>query len=116
MIVSFIVGTVIVYQILYTDIRDHLKEYATLKAMGYSGLFLFQIVLQEAVLLAFMGYVPGLLVSLGLYRLTFKATQLPIAMSGFRIVFVLGLTIIMCGLSGLISVRRAANADPADVF
>jgi putative ABC transport system permease protein len=54
--VSFIVGTVIVYQILYTDIRDHMKEYATLKAMGYSGRYLFNMVLQEAVILAVAGF------------------------------------------------------------
>lgn len=115
-VVSFIVGIVIVYQILYTDIRDHLKEYATLKAMGYSSFFLFTVVLQEAVILAVMGYVPGLVVALGLYRLTLKATNLPIVMSPTRMVLVFVLTVIMCGLSGLISVRRAATADPAEVF
>lgn len=115
-IVSFIVGTVIVYQILYTDIRDHLKEYATLKAMGYNSFYLFTIVLQEAVILAVMGYVPGFVVALGLYRLTFKATNLPIFMSPSRMVTVFVLTVIMCSLSGLISVRRAATADPAEVF
>ena len=117
-IVSFIVGTVIVYQILYTDIRDHLPEYATLKAMGYRNSYLFQVVLQEAALLAVMGYVPGLLVSLVLYRLTVSATagSLPVSMNLGRVVFVLILTVLMCGLSGLISVRRAMSADPADVF
>ncbi|MEO0985002.1 MAG: ABC transporter permease DevC [Cyanobacteria bacterium J06639_14] len=115
-VVSFIVGTVIVYQILYTDIRDHLKEYATLKAMGYSGFFLFTIVLQEAVILAVMGYFPGLIVSLGLYQLTFKATNLPMIMTPTRMILVFGLTVIMCSISGLISVRRAAAADPAEVF
>ncbi|MBE7380733.1 MAG: FtsX-like permease family protein [Leptolyngbya sp. SIO1E4] len=114
--VSFIVGTVIVYQILYTDIRDHLKEYATLKAMGYKSLYLFTVVLQEAIILAVMGYVPGFVVALGLYQLTFRATQLPMFMSPARIVSVFILTVIMCGLSGLISVRRAATADPAEVF
>ncbi|ASC71992.1 devC transporter [Halomicronema hongdechloris C2206] len=117
-IVSLVVGVVIVYQILYSDIRDHLREYATLKAMGYSGRYLFIVVLQESVLLALMGYVPGLVVSLGLYTLTVTATagSLPITMTGFRVVFVLALTILMCGLSGLISVRRAVTADPAEVF
>ena len=114
--VSFIVGTVIVYQILYTDIRDHLKEYATLKAMGYKSLYLFTVVLQEAIILAVMGYVPGFVVALGLYQLTFRATQLPMFMSPARMVSVFVLTVIMCGLSGLISVRRAATADPAEVF
>lgn len=117
-VVSLIVGTVIVYQILYSDIRDHLREYATLKAMGYSGRYIFVVVLQESVLLALMGYVPGLIVSLGLYSLTVTATagSLPIAMTGFRVVLVLGLTVAMCSLSGLVSVRRAVTADPAEVF
>lgn len=115
-IVSFIVGTVIVYQILYTDIRDHMKEYATLKAMGYSGGFLFGVVLQEAVILAVAGYVPGLVVALGLYGLTREATNLPIVMSLTRLILVFTLTVIMCSLSGLISVRQVVTADPAEVF
>lgn len=117
-VVSFIVGTVIVYQILYTDIRDHLREYATLKAMGYSSWYLVQVVLQEAVTLAVLGYVPGLIISLGLYLLTLNATAgaLPMQMTLFRMVFVLLLTVIMCSLSGLVSVRKAVTADPADVF
>ncbi|MBF2034399.1 MAG: FtsX-like permease family protein [Leptolyngbyaceae cyanobacterium T60_A2020_046] len=114
--VSFIVGIVIVYQILYTDIRDHLREYATLKAMGYGSRYLFQIVLQESIILAILGYIPGLLISVALYDLTFRATQLPIAMNPGRILSVLLLTIFMCSVSGLVSVRRAVTADPADVF
>ena len=115
-IVSFIVGTVIVYQILYTDIRDHLKEYATLKAMGYSGRYLFVVVLQEALILAVTGYIPGFIAAFGLYQLTFQATNLPIEMTLNRLILVFILTVIMCSLSGLISVRRAVTADPAEVF
>ena len=117
-LVSFIVGVVIVYQILYTDIRDHLPEYATMKAMGYRNRYLFKVVLQEAMLLAAMGYVPGLIVSLGLYELTRRATAggLPMAMDGGRVVFVLMLTAAMCSASGLISVRKAIATDPAEVF
>ena len=117
-LVSFIVGTVIVYQILYTDIRDHLREYATLKAIGYSGGYLFKVVLHEAVILALMGYVPGLILALGLYALADNATAgtLPMQMTLFRVVFVLALTITMCSLSGLISVRKAVTTDPAAVF
>ena len=115
-VVSFIVGTVIVYQILYTDIRDHLREYATLKAMGYNGQFLFGVVLQEAVILAVAGYVPGLMVAVGLYHLTRAATNLPMLMSPARLLLVFTLTVVMCSLSGLISVRRAVTADPAEVF
>jgi putative ABC transport system permease protein len=117
-LVSFVVGTVIVYQILYTDIRDHLREYATLKAIGYSGGYLFKTVIQEAVLLALMGYVPGLILALGLYELAYNATAgtLPMRMTIFRVFFVFTLTVLMCTLSGLISVRKAVTADPAEVF
>ncbi|MBT9315576.1 ABC transporter permease DevC [Leptothoe spongobia] len=117
-VVSFIVGAVIVYQILFTDIRDHLPEYATMKAMGYRSQYLFKIVLQEAIFLAVLGYIPGLAAALGLYHLTATATAgtLPVAMNGGRVIFVLGLTLLMCSLSGLISVRKAVTADPAEIF
>jgi putative ABC transport system permease protein len=117
-VVSFIVGTVIVYQILYTDIRDHLSEYATLKAMGYRNFYLLKIVLQEGIILALMGYIPGYLLSWGLYQLTFQATNggLPVVMEPVRTVFVLFLTVLMCSLSALISVRKVMATDPAEVF
>ncbi|HEY9618956.1 MAG TPA: ABC transporter permease DevC [Crinalium sp.] len=117
-VVSCIVGTVIVYQILYTDISEHLPEYATLKAMGYRSRYLFGVVIQEAMILAVMGYIPGYLVSLGLYEFTTRATSgsLPMSMNFGRAIFVLGLTIGMCAVSGLISVRKVITADPAEVF
>lgn len=116
--VSLIVGVVIVYQILYTDISSHMKQYATLKAMGYSGGFLFSLVLQEAVILAVLGYIPGFIITLGLYELTLRATSgaLPIEMDASRAAFVFALTVIMCAISGIVSVQKAVNADPADVF
>lgn len=117
-IISLIVGASIVYQILYSDIQDHLKEYATLKALGYPSSYLFQVVLQEAIILALMGFVPGLIASLGLYELTVRATSegIPIAMTLSRIVLVFVLTLLMCTFSGLVSVSKAVTADPADVF
>jgi putative ABC transport system permease protein len=116
--VSFIVGTVIVYQILYTDIRSHLPEYATLKAMGYRNRYLMWVVLQEGVLLALMGYIPGYIVAQGLYLLTFNATNggLPVVMTVSRAIFVLILATIMCALSALVSVRKVMTTDPAEVF
>lgn len=117
-VVSFVVGVIIVYQVLFTDIRNHLPEYATMKAMGYRSRYLFKIVLQEAILLAVMGYVPGLIASIGLYRLTAAAAggAIVIVMDGVRLIFVLGLTLLMCSLSGLISVRKAVTTDPAEIF
>jgi putative ABC transport system permease protein len=113
---GFIVGTVIVYQILYTDVSEHLSEYATLKAMGYKNLFLEFVVFQEAIILAILGYIPGFAISLGLYDLAKNATFLPIDMKADRALIVVILTVIMCSISGLVAVRRLRKADPADVF
>lgn len=115
-IVGFIVGIVIVYQILYSDVSQHLPQYATLKAMGYSDRYLLGILLQEALLLALLGYLPGLLLSWGLYQLAYSATLLPIAMKLERAISVLILTIVMCSVSGVFAMKRLRSADPADVF
>ncbi|MDZ8240743.1 MAG: ABC transporter permease DevC [Nostoc sp. ChiQUE01a] len=115
-IMGFIVGTVIVYQILYTEVSDHLAEYATLKAIGYTHNYLLKVILQEAFLLAVLGYFPGIVFSLFMYQSAREATLLPVFMSFDRATTVLILTIIMCFVSGAIAVRKLRSADPADIF
>jgi putative ABC transport system permease protein len=115
-IVGFIVGVVIVYQILYTDVANHLPEYATLKAMGYSDRYLLGVLIQEALLLAVLGYIPGFAVAVGLYHVTHIATLLPIGMTLNRAITVFVLTVVMCSASGAIAMRKLQSADPADVF
>jgi putative ABC transport system permease protein len=115
-IIGMIVGLVIVYQILFADISDHLAEYATLKAMGYTNRYLCSVVFQEASILAVLGYIPGFLISLWLYHLAENATFLPLRMSLGLGLTVLGLTVGMCCASGAIALRKVRSADPADVF
>jgi putative ABC transport system permease protein len=115
-VMGFIVGIVIVYQILYTDVADHLPEYATLKAMGYTDWYLLTVVFQEAVILAVIGFAPGMLAAVGLYTMTRNATSLPLLMTVSRATLVLLLTMIMCLFSGAIAVRKLRAADPADMF
>jgi putative ABC transport system permease protein len=113
---AFVVGIVIVYQVLSTDVNAHMKEYATFKAMGYFNRYLLGVVFEEAIILAFLGFIPGLILPLGLYQLAAKATALPIYMTVSRAVMVLILTVIMCGISGTIATRKLQSADPADMF
>ena len=115
-IIGFIVGIVIVYQILYTDVVDRLPEYATLKAMGYSDSYFVVVIMQEAVILAVFGYIPSFAITSALYVLAAGGTGLPIAMTLGRAIFVLVLTILMCCISGSIALRKLADADPADIF
>ena len=113
---GFIVGVVIVYQVLSTDVNTHLAEYATFRAMGYRNSYLLGIVLEEALILSVLGFIPGLVVALGAYQLTMTATALPIAMTMGRAVQVLVMTFLMCIGSGAIATRRLQSADPADIF
>jgi len=113
---SFVVGIILVYQILYTDVADHWAEYATLKAMGYKNIFLLGVVLQEAVILSILGFVPGVCVSTILYSLTANATGLLMEMRLDRAFNILLLTFVMCLISGAIAVRKVQSTDPAEVF
>jgi len=115
-VMAFVVGVVIVYQVLSTDVNAHIKEYATFKAMGYSNSYLLSVVFEEAIILAFLGFIPGAILPLGLYALAANATALPIYMTASRAVFVLVLTVVMCALSGAIATRKLQSADPADMF
>ncbi|MGG6298158.1 ABC transporter permease DevC [Leptolyngbya sp. AN02str] len=113
---SFAVGVILVYQILYTDISDHWKEYATLKAMGYTNRYLLGVVVQGALILGILGFVPGYLISLILYRLTASTTGLLMQMTLGRSLNLLIATLLMCLISGAIAVRKVQAADPAEVF
>ncbi|MEM8831944.1 MAG: FtsX-like permease family protein, partial [Cyanobacteria bacterium P01_G01_bin.19] len=79
--IGFIVGIIIVYQVIYTDVSEHLPEYATLKAMGYKDRDLSLIVLQESLILAMMGFIPGYLASHGIYYLMTNFIELPVSMN-----------------------------------
>ncbi|MEN9245227.1 MAG: ABC transporter permease DevC, partial [Thermostichales cyanobacterium SRBZ-1_bins_19] len=110
-IMGFVVGIIIVYQILYTDVSDHLAEYATLKAMGYTDLYLLGVVFQEAITLAILGYIPAFSLAVLLYDLTRRSTLLPISMTTERAVLIFVLIVVMCFISGGIAVRRLRAAD-----
>ncbi len=113
---GFVVGIVIVYQVLSTDVNDHMAEYATFKAMGYRNTYLLGVVFEEAIILALVGFLPSVAIATGLYGLTATATALPLAMPLSRAILVLILTILMCGISGAIATRKLQAADPADIF
>ncbi len=109
-------GIVIVYQVLSTDVADHLSEYATFKAMGYPERFFLGIVFEEALILAILGFVPGIIVGSGLLAGMKVATSLPLAMTMEMAVMVFVGTLLACSLSGAIATRRLVSADPADLF
>ena len=115
-IMGFVIGVILCYQIIYADVTDNLTQYATLRAMGYRNSFLFKIVFQEALLLGVMGFIPGVLLSYGLYEIAKGATGLVFRMSFERSAQLFGFTVIMCFLSGLAALFKVQQSDPADIF
>jgi len=113
---GFVVGCVIVYQILYGDVSDHLAEYATLMAMGYRLKDLLAVVAREGLLLALMGYLPAYAAGEGLYALIRTSTKLPVAMEFNRAFLVLSMILVMCLGSALLAMRKLVDADPAEIF
>ncbi|MBC2775830.1 MULTISPECIES: FtsX-like permease family protein [Rhizobium] len=115
-LIGVLVGIVIVYQVLSTDVADHLREYATFKAMGYGPRFFLGIVFEEALVLGIMGFIPGLIVGTTILTLMGKITTLPLGMTPSMAMTVFLGTIVFSALSGAIATRRLGAADPADLF
>jgi putative ABC transport system permease protein len=115
-LVGFVVGSIIVYQILFGDVMNSLPQYATLKAMGYTDMYVIGVVIQQSAILALVGFVPGVLSSMGLYWVLANVTKLTIFMTATRALQVLALTFVMCVGSGALATRKLVQLDPADVF
>ena len=114
--IGVLVGLIIIYQVLSTDVADHLREYATFKAMGYGQGFFLGIVFEEALVLGVLGFIPGLIVGTTILTVMAKVTTLPLSMTAIMAVSVFVGTIVVSSLSGAIATRRVAAADPADLF
>lgn len=116
MTIGFIIGIMICYQILFTDIADHIAEFATLKAIGYSNRFLVAVVVQESLYLSFLGFLPGFLLSVGFYTILQHLTGILMHLTATRILTIFFMTIFMCMLSAILAVVKVLRTDAAEVF
>jgi len=116
LIVGLIVGAVIVYQILYTDVTEHLPEYATLKAMGYDNRFFGRLVASQSLILTVLGYVPGVLASFGVFRLMREMSSLNPHATPATLMIVFVLIAGMCGVAGAFATRKLRQVRPAEIF
>jgi putative ABC transport system permease protein len=115
-LVGFVVGTLISYQIIYTELSDRLPQYATLKGIGYKNTYLIASVLRQALLTGISGYVPAWLLCLAVYKIVGDIALLPLRMTLPLTLISLALTLGMCLLAGAIAIRRVIAADPAEIF
>lgn len=115
-VMAVIIGSVIMYQVLYAEIMDHLSEYAALKARGYRDSYLLSIVCQQALILSIIAYVPGFIGGVIFYKITSSIVKLAMFMTFNAAIKVFILSILMCLTAALISARQLQNIDPAELF
>jgi putative ABC transport system permease protein len=115
-VLGFVVGIVICYQIIFANIADHQAEFATLKAMGYTTPFFIGIVLGKSIYLSILGFIPGLLISAGIFEVLSRSTGLLMELTVFRALSIYVLTLVMCIISGCLAIRKVLELEPAELF
>ena len=115
-LVSLLLAGVVVTQVLSSDFSNRLTEYATLKATGFSTWYVYRVGLRQAAYLALLAYLPSLALSIGIYRVAFELSSLPLRMSLPIGGFVFAATMATSLLSGLAALRVVHRADPADLM
>ena len=113
---GFAVGVVICYQILYTEVLDHLGEFATLKAMGYGNSYIQLVVMIESVLLSVLGFVPSMILGSLILAPLGWSSGLPAGVGVGDAINVGVLAVSMCTLAGTLALRKVRNLDPAELF
>jgi putative ABC transport system permease protein len=114
--VGFIVGMVIVGQILYASVADHIREFGTLKAMGASNWVIYSVIIEQSLWMAVLGYLPSMALCLGLSRWTLAAKGVLILIEPTTAASVFVLTVAMCVVSALFAIQKVTRVDPAIVF
>lgn len=114
--IGILVGAVILYQVLANDITHRIREYATMKAIGYSDGQINLIVWKLGGVFALASYLVGLVLAIVLYWVIAEGTGIPLAMTMSRAAVVLGLSLLMMAVSGFLALRKLRGADPADLF
>ena len=116
LLISLVVGIMIVYQIVSTQVGRQLPQFATLKAIGYRDRALAATVSAMSLLIVIAGFIPAMVAALGLYSLIRQKTLLPVMMSEMLLLAVFAAALGMAVISALLSVWVLRRADPADGF
>ena len=114
-ILGSLVGTVIVAQTLYSSTKDHIHEFATLRALGSSKSYIHRVILAQAGLSAIMGYALGMAIALVILYAS-RNTSLPLVMTPGLAFWLFTLTLFMCAISALSAIVKITKIDPATVF
>ncbi|MFE1747176.1 FtsX-like permease family protein [Coleofasciculus sp. H7-2] len=114
--VGIIVGAIVVGQILYSSVSDHIKEFGTLKAMGASDWVIYCAIVEQALWMAILGYIPSMVLCLGVVAWTFASQGIMILITPATAIAAFGITVVMCVGSAIFAIQKVTRVDPAIVF
>ena len=114
--VGVVVGVIVVGQILYSSVSDHLKEFGTLKAMGASDWVIYSVIVEQALWMAVLGYFPSMLLCFGVGAWTYATQGIVILITPATALAVFGITVLMCVGSAIFAIQKVTRVDPAIVF
>ncbi|MCU0955241.1 MAG: ABC transporter permease [Hyphomicrobium sp.] len=114
-LLGILVGTVIVAQTLYSSTKDHINEFATLRALGSSASYIHKVILAQAGLSAVIGYGLGMTIALAILYLS-RNSPLPLVMTPGLAFSLFALTLFMCAISAVSAIIKVTKIDPATVF
>jgi putative ABC transport system permease protein len=115
-VVSFMVGVVILFQVLNTDISTRLNEFATLKAMGFKSFSIYGIGVKQALLYALLSYFPALAFAAAVFRVVHGLSKLPMDLTPAMAGFVFAMSLLMCVISCVLGLQKVRRTDPAELF
>jgi putative ABC transport system permease protein len=116
LVVSFVVGIMVLYQTLATQITRQLPQFATLKAIGYTNRYLNAVVLVESFLIMAVAFLPALGAALLVYAVVRSQTLLPLRLGASELGMVFAITLVMAAASAFLSLSGLRRADPAEIF
>jgi putative ABC transport system permease protein len=114
-LLGVIVGTIIVAQTLYSSTKDHLNEFATLRAIGSSRNYIYKVIICQALLNAVIGFGIAALIGAAVVHMT-ASSALPIVITPELMVALFVLTVVMCVVSAIAAIMKVTRIDPAMVF
>lgn len=115
-VVGIIVGVIIVGQILYSSVSDHLKEFGTLKAIGASDWVIYGVIIEQALWMAVLGYIPSTVLCYGVAAWAYTTQGIIILITPVSAIAIFGITVIMCVGSAIFAIQKVTRLDPAMVF
>jgi putative ABC transport system permease protein len=114
-VLGLIVGVVIVAQTLYSSTKDHINEFATLRALGAGAGYIVKVILFQAILSGLIGYTLGMALAMTVIKAA-EDTKLTVIMTPELAIALFVITVGMCVFAAISAIVKVVRIDPAVVF